>query len=319
MGLPAHLGEVDWLQSAMRLPTLQIVTSAAALSLAVPALGEPTINVFILAGQSNMVGGASVEDLPEHLLPYVEANPDVVMRSWINGVTVEPDWEVLSPRNGTSFGPEMMLGDVLARTEPDNLVAFMKVAYNGSSMHCDWNPIGCGFHLFDHLAAKVPYWSQTLESYGFSVRYSGLVLVQGESDSRAEWSANAYGANLREFINQVRELVDTPGLPFVITKVHPRHADYGFAGSVHDEMELVADLDDRVKTVSCSAIPLREDAIHFSAEGMLMLGGAIADTLRAMNVFHDDPASTCERDLNGDGSVSASDLLLILESWGPCP
>ena len=31
------------------------------------------------------------------------------------------------------------------------------------------------------------------------------------------------------------------------------------------------------------------------------------------------PIVTCPPDINGDGEVNVSDLLMLLASWGPCP
>ena len=280
---------------------------------------DPIVDVVILAGQSNMVGGASVSDLPDHLIEYVEVNDQVVMRSWLNGTTVENGWTHLAPRNGTSFGPEMMLGHELSTAFPDRSVAFIKIAANGTNMDCDWNPVNCGQNMFWHLMTKVETWTTELEEIGFDVRIAALAWVQGEADSRAEWCGNAYGAHLSFFIDRVRYELQEPALPMLIAKVQPRDEDYSFFNLVHEGMEEVAREDERVSTVSCAAMPLRDDLIHFNPEGMLQLGAALADGLRTMGVFKDSADLSCAGDLNADGSVNANDLLSVLEVWGPCP
>ena len=116
---------------------------------------KPVVDVFILAGQSNMVGAGIPENLPDHLVQFVDPNPNVMFRSWLNGEEYGSLWGPLEPRGSSNFGPEMMLGNVLSDVHPDRTIAFMKIAYNGTNLACAWNPEACGLNLFAKLVETI--------------------------------------------------------------------------------------------------------------------------------------------------------------------
>ena len=124
------------------------------------------MTVFVLAGQSNMVGGANPTDLPTTLLPFIETNPMVVIRQWLNGSEYgNGQWSLLEPR-GARAGPEMMLEKALSMAQPTQNIAFMKIAFNGSNLVCAWNPDGCGLNLYDTMINLADDWKDELEALG---------------------------------------------------------------------------------------------------------------------------------------------------------
>lgn len=282
---------------------------------------DHVIDVFILAGQSNMVGGAGSENLDETLQLYVQPNSNVMTRTWLNGDDYGNGWNPLQPREaGQNFGPEMMLGYVLSDVHQDRNLAFMKIAYNGTNLGCAWHPEGCGQNLYQEMVSLVDDWKEELEDRGGSVRFAGFIWVQGEGDCAAAWAANKYGENLQLLVDGVRDFTGNADLPAVVAKVAPRTSNYPYVETVHQAMDGVAMQDAKIGAVTCEAFELRQDQVHFSALGMIMLGGALADALLALDPFEiaeDEPV--CQSDLNGDGDVNVIDILLMISDFGPCP
>lgn len=282
---------------------------------------DPVIDVFILAGQSNMVGGARAKNLNEILQPFVAENPEVKTRTWLNGKDYGDGWEPLQTR-GTSenFGPEMMLGYVLSDVHQDRNLAFMKVAYNGTNLGCAWNPEGCGQNLYAKMASLVDDWKEELEDEGWQVRFSGFIWVQGEGDCSADWAANKYGENLQLLVDGVRDFTGNADLTAVVAKVAPRNFNYPYVDVVHQGIETVTTQDAKIGAVTCEAFELKDDEVHFTAQGMIMLGSALADTLLGLDPFEVAlEEEACLSDLNGDGDVNVIDILLMISDFGPCP
>ena len=284
----------------------------------VPDMEGSIVTVFVLAGQSNMVGGANPIDLPTTLLPFIETNPMVVIRQWLNGSEYgNGQWNLLEPRGGQSFGPEMMLGKVLSMAQPSRNIAFMKIAFNGSNLACAWNPNGCGLNLYDTMINLVDDWKDELEALGATVRFGGFVWVQGEGDCATQWSAISYADNLTSLIAGVRTATGDPRLPVVVAKVSPIASGYPYVQIVHQGMDSVANEDADVATITCQAIEQKTDLIHYSASGMITLGAALGDTILGLDPF-DLETQTWIGDMDSDGDVDTDDLDVLRTSLDLC-
>lgn len=279
---------------------------------------KPVMDVIILAGQSNMVGGAETASVPEHLMEYVQENDRILQRSWINGDDWGNGWENLKPR-GPWIGPEMMFGHVLSESLPQNNLAFMKIAYNGTNLSCSWDPDGCGLNLFQKMCELIDTWTEQLENMGWDVRFCGFIWVQGEGDCTAQWAAKRYEENLNQLISGVRFATGNASLPCVAAKMNPMAEEYQWKDLYHAGVDAVAANDEKVAAVTCKTVSLKKDLVHFTTEGMLELGAAIGDAFLALDPFETGFQIPCRSDVNNNGQVEVMDLLLLLGDLGPCP
>src|SRR5262245_50124015 len=87
---------------------------------------DTPMKVFILAGQSNIVGRAPAKDLPEAF-----KTPPANVKFYREG-----KWVALEA-DGKLFGPEIGFGHELAKRWPDKRIGIVKVAKGGSPMS-DW-------------------------------------------------------------------------------------------------------------------------------------------------------------------------------------
>jgi len=300
-------------------------TFFAAIVLAIGGVAQadekPEIDVLILAGQSNMVGGAKVIDTPAHLQEYVLENPAILQRSWINGEDWDDDWHNLEPR-GQWLGPEMMLGHVLSDALPGRQFAFMKVAYNGTNLGCSWDPDGCGQNLYQQMCELVDLWEEQLEDMGWDPNFVGFIWVQGEGDCSAEWAAKRYDENLEQLFSGVRFQTGNASLACVAAKVNPigkSEGSYLYKDIYHAAVDSVVAADGNAAAVNCKTVALRDDLVHFSSEGMLEVGAALGDAFLALDPFDTGTETPCRSDINNNGQVEIMDLLVLLGDIGPCP
>jgi hypothetical protein len=88
--------------------------------------------VFLLCGQSNMVGQGSNSELSA---PYSATQTDV--NFWKNG------WVSLAPgfgNNSSMFGPEVSFGRAIKDAYPSDGLYLIKYAVNGTALYNDWAP-----------------------------------------------------------------------------------------------------------------------------------------------------------------------------------
>ena len=127
------------------------------LFLATASLGRvhaEDIQLYILAGQSNMDGRGDVSELPDSLN---KNHADVQ-------VYYEGSWQPLQPELSDfsgRFGPELTLGRKMADMQPGKTVRLIKVSMGGSPLRrdstpgeYDWSPLSTD-ELYDELMASV--------------------------------------------------------------------------------------------------------------------------------------------------------------------
>ncbi|MHC4939974.1 MAG: sialate O-acetylesterase [Planctomycetota bacterium] len=190
------------------------------------------VDVYILAGQSNMQGKGRVKHLENLLADEMTAAPYRDLRhdgKW----RVRDDafiWYLgrhgaLTVGYGTKpnmIGPELGFGWVVADASP-NPVLLIKIAWGGKSLAEDFLPPSAG--------GPGPFYTQTIEHArsvlrempklfpklkGKRPRLAGFVWFQGWNDMINKDRVNAYPDRMAHFIRDVRKDLEAPGLPFVI-------------------------------------------------------------------------------------------------------
>ncbi|WP_438043877.1 sialate O-acetylesterase [Sorangium sp. So ce128] len=226
-----------------------IALAAFALSLSAPAIAQP-VKVFVLAGQSNMVGYGVGRQLPVELQSqpdvwYDHYNPDA-REGGPYAAATSADWGPLEPKGeARRYGPEITFGRAIAAAYPEDRIAIVKMAQGGTNLVDHW---GRGLapdpevlyksQLYHALLGRLDsatyegdralrYPEEVtrldgalarLESEGHPYEIAALVWMQGENE--AGWSAAfSYGDTLRGFIAAIRADLGVPGLPVVLGRV----------------------------------------------------------------------------------------------------
>ena len=183
------------------------------------------LEVFILSGQSNMVGwGNSLE-----LDSVARFGHDTRLEMFDDG-----KWIPLRPRRPPSaaqrerwgikeftFGPEIGFAHALAGAWPGSRIGIVKQARGGTGIMAwapQWNAADAELTgdahkgpLYEELLAKVRH---ALD--GRDARLRGFLWLQGAKDMRDQRTADRYAENLENLIAALRRDLDTPNLPVLV-------------------------------------------------------------------------------------------------------
>ena len=227
-----------------------------------PGMAEtPTdapVKVFLLAGQSNMVGAGQIKANPDRnggqgsLEWMVESSP---LKAKVRGLRdASGDWVEredvriwnfgrtggLKPGYGSNLGtigPELGFGTVVGEAF-DEPVLLIKIAWGGKSIGKDFRPPSAGGVVGPEYRILVDRTKEVLkdagrqfpEFAGRTFELAGIGWHQGWNDRVNQAFNDAYEVNLAHFIRDIRRDLDSPDLPFVIAETgmsgpdekHPR-------------------------------------------------------------------------------------------------
>ena len=303
-----------------------LLTMALLLAVASPALHAADLKVFIMAGQSNMVGSGDVNGVP---VSQATLFPEVLYTQSTNTWTdpVDPDdpelndlWGPLQPRfNGNQqsggtyrrwFGPELVFGETLS-AKGLNDIAIIKYARNGTSLTKNWCPADApcpengGDSLRPAFYSFVDNALAELTNLGHTYDVEGFVWVQGSGDAGVERFADAYDAGLAQFVGEIEGRYGE--LTTVINRYHV-DSNRTFTDNLRASQREFADADPNAYVIHTDDLALKSDNIHFSTPTHLEVGRRLADAyLRSL-----EPAG----DFNRDGVVDARDYATWRDSHG---
>lgn len=239
----------------------------------VPKNGK--FRLFVLMGQSNMVGAGAASELK---VPYNQEHDRI--RIWANG-----RWEYLVPRQ--RFGPEVSLSHELAKLWPKDTIGIIKVAVGGTGIRGfekDWS-LAQANRTAD--GKKGPLYKDMLNAIVeakklTNAEFCGFVWKQGGADGKtADLSYEYYGV-FKQLISDVRSDIDKPKLPvFALTYLAEKelaqmeksqNSRYPYMKPVLMAHNQAAREIDRVTAVHHGRLPCNPDGIHFNTEGQLTLG-----------------------------------------------
>ncbi len=237
------------------------------------------IQVFLLAGQSNMDGRAPVGGLPTSPVNLRRLQADVLFYHSNQGggsrytadilVPLHPGTAGDGPDGVRAFGPEITFGRKMADDFPDQKFALIKSANGGTSLHADWNPSGGAEYL--KFKETVANGMAALVDAGYTPEIAGMLWMQGETDAKGPSTAAAYEENLRNFIDEIRTEYADPSLAFLIGEVFTN--DYG--EMVSEGQAAVAAADPNVGFITTRDLSF-QDAVHFDPAGQMELGRRFA-------------------------------------------
>ena len=243
---------MDFVSRILILPLL------LALSISGRSPGEAPVRVFILAGQSNMVGAGQVKADPERhggqgsLEWLVDSSPERKryehLRNEDGSWAAREDVQIwflgrqgaLRPGFGSNegtIGPELGFGMVVGDAY-DEPVLLIKIAWGGKAIGKEFRPpssggvVGPEYRLLVENVKKVMADPSALfpELEGREFELMGIGWHQGWNDRVNQAFNDAYEENLSNLIRDLRRELGRPELPFVIAETgmsgarerHPR-------------------------------------------------------------------------------------------------
>ena len=216
---------------------------------------EGKMKVFILSGQSNMVGQGDAKSLPEDLAGTPE---NVFMFS-------KGKWQPFEPGGGR-FGPEVTFVREMAKAWPGQKIGIVKYAKGGTSLS-QWDPDLAG-SLYEKLMTLV---KAAREEEDFEV--AGMLWMQGERDSKNEAAAKAYAENFKSFIARVRQDLERPELPFLFGRINNKGNLVELVRKAQEETPANVP---GTAMIDCDGLSKKSDNLHYDTEGQLEMGRLFA-------------------------------------------
>jgi len=157
-------------------------------------------HLFVLAGQSNMVGhGERIGSVHPDSIPEI--------RIWSVSGAAHSEWIALQHGLGEEtawYGPELQLGETIRSLTPSDTFLFVKTAWSGTSMAEYWRSPARGgpSHCFRLMMEEVAAARAALPQP--APRIDGFFWMQGESDALEKPLADEYRANLKAMLTELR-------------------------------------------------------------------------------------------------------------------
>jgi len=239
-----------------------------------PTLYADNIDLFILAGQSNMQGWRS--DAKQYPADRQQLDSRIPFYYETIGYgSSQQQWGTLRSQPGHfrsgHFGPEITFGRALLKT--GHVPAIFKYSLGGSSLKLDWKAPG-QHGIYDNMVASIKTAIHTLEAQGHTVTPRAIIWIQGESDADTEQLSIEYYWHLKKMLHHLRgSVIRLPNIP-VILSVDEQHPRVQQNPQVVDAQIKLAVEDPTITFVSMYGLE-KYDVTHLTAKGTIEQGKRI--------------------------------------------
>jgi len=257
---------LDQLEKRMKIPLTVLLFLLIAL-ISVAKVRAENIDVFVMAGQSNMQGwqgnGESYPPDPNGI--------DKQVRFWWETPTISNSggkWVSLQPQGGRfpegHFGPEVTFARLLA--ENGHNLAVFKYSLGSTGLAYVWKEPGHN-GMYDQMIAELRKAMALLGSQGIKIKIKALVWIQGESDAESEELAEGYGDRLKSLIHHFRTTVANDEELPIILGLDEQHAWVREFPKVLEAQQRLAREDPNIIFTSMIGLEKADDA-HLSPKSL---------------------------------------------------
>ncbi len=230
------------------------------------------IDLFIMAGQSNMQGWRSDAESYPADKNHLDKRIPFYFKA-LNYDSTNKKWETLRPQKGHfrkgHFGPEVSFSRALFKNKHLRPAIF-KYSSGGSSLKNDWKTAGKG-GLYDDMITNLKKAIKELEAQGHKVTPRAIVWIQGESDANNKKLATEYYWHLKRMLTHLRNnVLHKPNIP-VILSVDEQHPRVQQNPQVVDAQRRLASENKSMSFVSMMGLE-KYDATHLTAKGTIQQG-----------------------------------------------
>ncbi|NUD78851.1 hypothetical protein HUC42_02745 [Escherichia coli] len=222
---------------------------------------ESPLPVYLLLGQSNMVGMRSVaEELPEDLK---KPNENAI-------IFKDGKWVQVSPSSFEvkGFGPEVSFAHEVAKKEK---IGIIKVSAGDTKLAKEWNSEPKGF-LYQKTLAEISAAEKTRK-----ISIKGVMWMQGESDGGNANYAEAYKSNLEKFISNIKKEAGNQNLKFSVCRVTSPESMFKYTPVVRHAQENVKA--EGYKWFDCDGLSKGPDNLHYDTKGIVKLGWLFSQSI----------------------------------------
>lgn len=236
--------------------------------------GQKTLDLFILAGQSNAQGWmGDAAYYPEE----GKELDDSLLFNWtfVDNESSGGEWVTMQAQKGRfskgHFGPEVSFARELKKAgyKP----AIFKYTKGATGLARDWKAPGKG-GIYDGMVNDLKAAINELGKQGFEVKVRGFIWIQGETDAGDEQTANNYYHNLKQLINDLRNnVLHKPDLK-IILGVDEQHQFVKERPVVVAAQQKLANEDSNITYTSMLGLP-KADGTHLTPAGLVEHGKRI--------------------------------------------
>ncbi len=221
------------------------------------------LHIYLLMGQSNMVGRGLIE------------SQDRAAHARVFLFTASNHWDLaVEPLHGSGtragIGPGLVFGKLVAAKNINANIGLIPCAVGGTLLQ-RWER---GGDLYSNAVAR----ARIAIREG---RLKGIVWHQGEQDSILQTDADSYHDRVIKMINDIRSDLGEPNLPFVVGQIGEflytrKNQQTPFAKTVNDALARVPQEVPLTACVRSTGLNHDGDEVHFDAKSQRELGKRFA-------------------------------------------
>lgn len=224
--------------------------------------------IFVMAGQSNMAGRATIEAQDRirntRILTINRENEVVIAKEPIH--FYEPSGAGLDC--GIAFGTELL------RQIPDDVsILLIPTAVGGSSIK-QW--IDDQLHREVRLLSNFSQRLRAAQAHGV---LKGILWHQGEADAHMDKTIQAYSENLKTLFHKFRKITQNESLPIVVGKLGSFASNQLSWDRINASIEAYVLSDQYCELVETADLEDKGDKIHFNAAAQRNLGKRYAEKI----------------------------------------
>lgn len=262
----------------------RLVILALVLMSFAPTASAAAIDVYLLAGQSNMDGRGKTAELDAALKEPLKDVP-IWYRQPLGdsggfqplapGFSIPPGHKGGLP--GPTFGIELSFARALLAKEPKQRIAFIKGSRGGTTIE-QWGPGQPGkpdtqgecYRLYIDTIGKA---IAALKADGHTPTIRALLWHQGESNAKD--TTEVYQAKLEKFIARIREDVGIADLPVLVGEV----IDNGERNGVRAAQKAIPGVVKNTVFVTCDGLTSSDKGTHYDTKSVIEFGQRFAAAL----------------------------------------
>jgi hypothetical protein len=214
--------------------------------------------IYLLAGQSNMMGRGKTQELPSNY----KSTPSNV-RFYYQG-RPKPLAKM------AYFGPEVTFAHEVAKAFPNDQHVIIKAVGTGSSIKQWQRGKPLYYSLLRQLQLAMPQYF-----YSKKQPVEAIVWMQGEQDARSG-DAFKYQPQIKQFITSLRTDIAAPNSLVVIGQVNPKAPAFRLLKIVQAGQAQVAHSLPNTVLVTTEGLGTTFDLVHYNAQGQMELGKRLA-------------------------------------------
>ncbi len=211
--------------------------------------------IYLLAGQSNMMGKGKSYELP------------ATYKKTPHNITFYYQGRQRDLAQYAYFGPEVSFAQEVARAFPQDQHILIKQAATGSTIQ-QWQP---GQPLYQGLLRQLGF---SLEAKNPPV--TAILWMQGESDARTPALAGQYTPRLTRLIQGLRQDLQSPDSLFLMGQINPEDNAFPMVEQVQASQQQVQRSVPNTLLISTDGLGKLYDHVHYDARGQMELGRRFA-------------------------------------------